>query len=471
MEEGRRSVMATTSLKRRLTITIALVALMAIVFISLLTQYFINFRFKEYIAIKQTATTQELVLNLSQQYNPIDKQFNTDLVHTIGMYALYDGYIVKVYDTENRTVWDAEVCDQTTCAHVMEDITQRMKAAYPQLNGKFTANDYPLTYNGETVGAANIAYYGPYFMSKDDFKFLRELSFALAGIAAVALVVASVVGSFMAKRVSSPILRTVEVTRRISDGDYAARIEENASSIEIDQLVGSINRLADSLGKQESLRKQLTADVAHELRTPLATLQTHMEAMTEGIWQPTPARLQSCHEEIVRITRLVKDLESLARAESENLNLSKAPVNLVQIAAQVIKSLELQVKQKALTVSLHGACGDILADGDRLTQVVLNLFSNAVKYTPEGGRIDLTLSEDDRSVTLMVEDNGCGIAEEDLPLIFERFYRADKSRSRLTGGSGIGLAIVKSIVSAHGGTIAVTSAPGKGSRFTVTLPK
>lgn len=463
--------MAKTNLRTQLTLTIAAVVLLAIALISLLSQFYINQRFKLYISVKQANTTQSLVQSLAQRFDPQRGAFDTDSVHTVGMYALYDGYIIKLYDYNHNIIWDAEACDFSACSRVMGEISHRMRQAYPSLNGQFTSNDYPLTVNGKEVGTASISYYGPYFISADDYTFIRELNLALAVIAAVSLVIAAVAGFYVARRISRPILRTAEVARQISGGDYAARIKGDAGSGEIEQLVGSINLLADSLGKQENLRRQLTADVAHELRTPLATLQTHMEAMTEGIWQPTPERLQSCHEEIVRLTGLVKDLESLANAESGLTSLNKTTVSLAQLVSQVIKSFELKVKEQALTVTLHGSCPDILADGDRLTQVIVNLLFNAIKYTPEGGEIDITLSEGERTVTMAVKDSGCGIDEKDLPLIFERFYRADKSRSRLTGGSGIGLSIVKSIITAHGGTVAAESKLGKGSQFTVTLPK
>jgi signal transduction histidine kinase len=167
---------------------------------------------------------------------------------------------------------------------------------------------------------------------------------------------------------------------------------------------------------------------------------------------------------------LVRDIESLAKVESGNLKLDKAPVNLRELAEKTLRSFETEAADKKLRLSVEGSCPEIGADRDRIRQVLVNLLSNAVKYTPPGGAIRIVLSERDDSVLLAVEDNGIGIPEEELPLIFERFYRADKSRNRMSGGSGIGLAIVRSIVTAHGGKVEAGNRSGGGSRFQVSLP-
>ncbi|MDR1622017.1 MAG: cell wall metabolism sensor histidine kinase WalK, partial [Synergistaceae bacterium] len=198
---------------------------------------------------------------------------------------------------------------------------------------------------------------------------------------------------------------------------------------------------------------------------------THIEAMIEGVWEPTYERLTSCHEEIERISRLVRDLESLARVDSDNLKLDKTQVDLLELVKKTLCHFEADIAARKLDVMVEGSCPNVWGDRNRIQQVLTNLLTNAVKYTPTNGELRVVLSDRDSSVLLAVEDNGIGIAENELPFIFERFYRSDKSRSRLSGGSGIGLAIVKSIVTAHGGKVGVESHLGKGSRFQVTLPK
>jgi signal transduction histidine kinase len=459
------------SLKTKLSLSIALVVLLTVALISLLANFFIGSQFKGYITTQQEKTTRDIVNSISLQFDKETGAWDEDFIHTIGMYALYDGYIVKVYDLQDQTVWDAEACDMRLCTEVMDDITHRMMSEYPELNGKFTSKSFPAIQNSEIVGTVNISYYGPYFLSEDDFQFLDSLNRILVGIGIFSLMVSILSGFLLAKRLSDPIHKTVGVTKQISDGDYDARIENETSTKEVDELIGAINHLADTLEKQEKLRKQLTADVAHELRTPLTTVQTHIEALIEGVWEPTTERLQSCYDEMTRISKLVFDLENLAKVESDNLKLDKTQINLLDLSKKMSSSFETELKNKNLNFSVIGGCPDILADKDRINQVLMNLISNAVKYTPDGGEIRITVSETEDSAVLSIEDTGVGISEEEVPYIFERFYRADKSRNRMTGGSGIGLAIVKSIVTAHGGSVDVESRLGKGSCFMITLPK
>jgi signal transduction histidine kinase len=211
-----------------------------------------------------------------------------------------------------------------------------------------------------------------------------------------------------------------------------------------------------NIEKQEDIRRRLTADVAHELRTPLAALSTNLEAIAEGALEPTPERIQKCYDEIQRLNKLVSDMEKLATAESDVLKLNKQPIDMLGLARDVF-------------TEVTGVPVMINADRERLLQVLTNLKSNAEKYSD--GIVSVTVQDIGKFAKVTVTDRGQGIAPEDLPHIFERFYRADKSRNRSTGGAGIGLAIVKTIVEAHGGKVKAESEPGKGSTFTVLMPK
>jgi len=459
------------SIKTKVSAAIALVVLLTVAMISLLSNYFINEQFENYITRQQELKTQVIISSLSQQYKLATKEWDLNFIHTIGMLSIYDGYIIKVYDVENNILWDAQAHDMSLCTQIMDDISERMLIKYPKINGEFTSNIYHLTQGDATVGAVNISYFGPYFLSENDFQFLNALNTILIGIGIIALVFAVAVGHLLARRLSQPILKTVEVTKQIADGNYSVRMEESTKTKEVDMLIHSINHLAGSLEKMEKLRKQLTEDVAHELRTPITVLQAHIEAMVEGVWQPTMQRLESCYEETVRIGKLVSDLENLAMVESDSLKLDKTEIDLYDIIHMTVNSFETEINNKNLDVSVSGSSLSIFADCDRIRQVLVNLLSNAVKYSNDGGRIKIELFETKEMVGFHIIDNGMGVSEEELPFLFERFYRADKSRNRMTGGSGIGLAIVKSIVEAHGGKVKVESKINEGSRFEVTLPK
>ncbi|TXT16407.1 MAG: integral membrane sensor signal transduction histidine kinase [Erysipelotrichaceae bacterium] len=324
---------------------------------------------------------------------------------------------------------------------------------------------------GNQIGRVNVTYFGPYFYSDNDFDFLNQLSSILLIVGAISLLVSIILGSLIAKRISSPILKTINATSQISQGDYKIRIKDRSNLSEVDNLIESVNQLASSLDKQDNLKKQLTSDVAHELRTPLTTLRITIEAMLDGIIEPSPERLKSSYEEVLRITNIVKDLESLAILEDGNLKLDKTKVDLVDLAKQVVKKLEHQIHEKEMVVTIKGECESLSVDESRMTQVMINLLTNAIKYTQAHGNITIEFDETIDDVMVKVSDNGSGISADELPYIFERFYRADKSRNRSTGGSGIGLTIVKSIIEAHKGDIQVESEVGVGSSFIVVLPK
>lgn len=292
----------------------------------------------------------------------------------------------------------------------------------------------------------------------------------IVGVGLFSLLLALVFGAILSNRISMPIIRVIRTAQSIAKGTYGDRSHETSSTLEISQLTETVNDLAETLESQEKLRKRMTGDVAHELRTPLATLQSHVEAMNDGIWDPTQERLSSCYEEITRITRLVKDLENIAHYESDNLVLHKTEFPAQEFLERLMHTFETAFSQKNITPIIDCDTSIINADQDKLSQVVINLVSNALKFTPAGGTITLTVWSTPKGTQLKVSDTGIGVTAEDLPHIFERFYRADVSRNRTTGGAGIGLTLVKTIVEAHKGTVDVASQLTKGTTFTILLP-
>lgn len=459
------------SLRAKLSSIILVIVILTISIISFLSNYFINRQFTDYIIRQQQLKTQIIQSSLSQQYTQLTDKWNLDYIQAIGMLSLYEGYFIKIYDKDDNVLWDAQAHDMDLCNEIMDDIAKRMRISYPQLEDKLTSSDYQLIQDGEVVGLVSISYYGPFFLNENDFKFLSSLNTILISVGFISLAVSLIVVSIMAKRISKPILKTVDVTKQIADGRYEARLEESSNTRELDMLVNSINYMAVSLETMEKLRKRLTEDVAHELRTPIAILQSYIEAMTEGIWDATPERLQSCYEEVIRMGKLVGDLENLAKLEGDNLKLDKQKLDLYSLIEKTVANLVGDISDKNIKVEILGEHIKIFADYDRIKQVVVNLLSNAIKYSNKDCNITFEMFEKSHIAGFTIQDNGMGIPNEELPFIFERFYRADKSRNRATGGSGIGLTIVKSIIKAHGGQITVESTLGEGSKFTVTLPK
>jgi HAMP domain-containing protein len=315
-----------SSLRTQLSLVIVFVVLSTVTLISFLSNSLINKQFEAYITKQQKTRAETISENIGQYYNGLTNAWDLASIHALSMYSLYDGYIIKVYDNKGVSVWDSESHDMRTCQQIMGEISKRM-AAHGE-SGEFSSQNYELTQNGQKIGAATIKYYGPFFLSESDFSFLSALNVILITIGALSLVFSFVAGWVLARRITRPIQKTVDIARQIAAGQYNVQFERQTKTRELHDLMSALNHLANALDKQESLRKQLTADVAHELRTPLTTLGSHLEAMIEHIWTPTPKRLKSCYEETQRLGMLIADLENLAEIESENLKLNKSQVNL-----------------------------------------------------------------------------------------------------------------------------------------------
>lgn len=458
-------------LSTQLSVGFILIVLIAISLISLAANILINKQFEKYVEKQQKNFAENMTNVLAPQYNSDTDEWNLDYIHGFGMYALRDGYIIKLYDQEQNVVWDAQNHDMTLCYQVMQEISSQMEDKRPNLHGDFVTLRYPLNQKGNIVGYLDVSYYSPYYFNENDFRFLDSLNQILFIVGALSIAGAAIAGVILARRLSAPIAKTTEITREISEGNYAIRFESNVRTQELSRLSEAVNHMAFNLETQENIRRQLTSDVAHELRTPIANVSSQLEAIIEGVWEPTTERLQSCYDELGRISDMISDLEKLRQIENENMILYKEAVDLLELSRTVSMAFEPEMDRKQLTCTVGGDSAVVLGDPKRLHQVIANLLSNAVKYSAEGGHIQVRIQDGAKTASLRVEDRGIGIAKKDQSLIFERFYRTDRSRNRKTGGAGIGLTIARAIVQAHGGKIAVESKEGYGSKFIVTLPK
>jgi histidine kinase len=303
--------------------------------------------------------------------------------------------------------------------------------------------------------------------------FQRVVNETLIVAAALATVTAAIVSTIVTRRIVGPVNRMQMASRRIADGHYEERVEITGED-ELADLGQSFNQMAYALDQVEVRRRQLIGDVAHELRTPLSNLKSVMEALQDGVLPAEPQTFLNVERELNRLQRLVLDLEELSRAEAGQIPLQLESVNPVTFVNATVDRLRLQYDDKGVKLRPEAATviPDVLADQARMTQVMLNLLGNALQYTPAGGEVVVSVSADKQSVFISVQDTGIGLSADTLPHIFERFYRVDTSRSRVGGGSGIGLTISQHLVEAHGGTLAADSAGlGQGSTFVVTLPK
>jgi len=290
----------------------------------------------------------------------------------------------------------------------------------------------------------------------------------------VVLVVAGVITLGLLAILVVPRLKTVEdltsAARQLANGQWDQRISVKAAD-EISELARSFNAMADNLQRVERLRRSMVSDIAHELRTPLSNIQGYMEGLRDGVIAARPELFESLYQESQLLTRLVNDLQVLAMADAGQLSLRRSSLSLNALVKNVIVSIrDKSTNQASILVKPMDHLPRVNVDPDRVKQVLSNLLNNALAHTPPTGRITLEANADNEFVWLRVADTGQGIAPEHLPYVFERFYRADASRTRSTGGTGIGLAIVKQLIQAHGGTVEVESQVGIGSIFTFSLP-
>ncbi|MFB5761873.1 sensor histidine kinase [Paenibacillus medicaginis] len=283
------------------------------------------------------------------------------------------------------------------------------------------------------------------------------------------LLLALIIGVYFAKRISRPLVHMKQAAERISRGSLDVRVSTQGRD-EIAELGASLNRLSEQLQKQQSLRISMSQDIAHELRTPLTTLKSHMRALEDRVWEPTPARIHSCLEEVERLIQLVSELEELNVMDSPEFQLARKEESLRIVVGKAAALMEAAFLEKGVQL-WYEDISDIrlLIDADRMKQILVNLLTNALHHTPAGGTVSVRERREKGAVCLVISDTGSGISTEDLPYIFERFYRGDKSRNRQTGGSGMGLAIVKKLVEAHGGEVWAQS-DNSGARFYIRLP-
>ncbi|MDR0289622.1 MAG: HAMP domain-containing histidine kinase [Treponema sp.] len=462
------------SLKNRIALTYTLFISLALGILCFVINIFSSIFFTALVKDNIAAKSKEIVRMVAEQYTPLSGRFNTVTIESMGMHFAGEGYIVAVETSSGHTIWDARSCDMRHCADVIQDISARMESRFNRA-GAMRVEKYPLVFGNINAGTVIIETWGPYFYSRTEERFLSAINRLLLMAAVVLTGISIVISVALSRAIAQPIQRAGNAAQRIAhiySGNTGAerpsiRIPDQYKTRELAELSRSINILAEELEAGELRQKQLVSDVAHELRTPLACLQGNIEAMIDGVYQPDKERLESCHEEIVRLTNLVQDLNTLSTLEWEAIALNKTEFDLAKLLSAIAEQWRPAASEKGIAIELNVQGGGIIcADYDRLKQVFINIVSNAVKYSDKGS---ISIACGPMGI-VSIADTGIGIAEEDLPHIFERFYRSDKSRSRSTGGAGIGLAIAAAIVRAHGGTIEAKSSGSAGTVFTVALP-
>jgi signal transduction histidine kinase len=310
-----------------------------------------------------------------------------------------------------------------------------------------------------------------------EVRFLMQLRRATWLAALTGILAAIILGAVVARYVTSPLRQMASAAARVGRGDLTGGVPV-PSEDDLGRLALAFNAMTADLRRLEEHRKHMTADIAHELRTPLAVLQANLEGMLDGVVDASPERLAALHTQVRLLSRLVDDLRDLSLAQAGRLVLNRMDTDLRALVTDAVAVLLPRAQEKGVALAARLDAGDDLApdvpplsiDRDRILQVIHNLLDNAIRHTPAGGSVAVSLGVTGQEVHLAVHDTGPGIPPEEVDRVFERFYRLDASRARASGGTGLGLSVVKSLVDAHGGRVWVESVPGKGSTFTVALP-
>ncbi|WP_283704882.1 sensor histidine kinase [Clostridium perfringens] len=448
-------------------------SIVIIIIVTLLTvaisKFYFDKKFGDYIMIKNQNTVQNILMELSEQYS--DNEWNYKNIEKITYNSLDKGIIVALYDKEDKEIMNIEKNSKDKCNRVMNFIKSSMEGKYGSTTSQFEPVYYPLIKSGEKIGEVRVKFYGPIFYMQNELVFLDIVNKIILGIGVLLILASTIMGFIISRSIIRPINKLMTKAKYMSKGEYDKKIEINTDILEINDLINSINNLSQSIKEQENIRKRLTGDISHELKTPLTNIQSHLEAMIDGIWEPTEERLLSVKEEAERLSSLVSDMQKLNKYDESSIKLKKDNVNISDIICFVIFQFSNLAKSKNIKIEYEKKNINLYCDKDKITQALVNILSNAIRYSNEGSTIFIEEKLKDNKVIISIEDQGIGISEEDLKYVFERFYRADKSRTRATGGTGIGLTIVKSIVSSHGGEVKLESKLGEGSKFTIILPK
>lgn len=440
---------------------ISLSALLALFIAYVVINVSLNNQFNEYLKVNQTKRDDRIIATFRDSYLREDR-WTIVSGKSIERDAEASNFTISLLNWDKSVVWEMDPLD------VIEK-EQSINGDSSFTMEQYVPYEYPIKSENQIIGYVVIGQFSPLVISTDDTNFLNSITYSILFSAFIAVFIIVLIALFVARQLSEPIENISTTAYSLSMGDLSARELTGADVIEIETLRNSINSLGEKLERQDKLRRRLITDVSHELRNPLNVLQTNLEAIIDGILPASPERLQSLNSEVIRFGKLIDNLNILKQFEAESMVAKIIILDLYQVLQDIYHNFQGLTKEKNIRLKFIADKNldfRILADRHSIYQVITNLLHNAIKFTPRNGNISIRLTRDDSNCYIRIKDTGIGIPKEDLPNVFERFYRVDKSRE-IVEGSGIGLTIVKNFVKLNGGTISVTSNVGKGSTFTI----
>lgn len=453
------------SVKKRLSITLILCTILSVALCTIFVNIAMNATFNKYLDDVQDKRNSRIVEYFKEIYIK-DKKWSKNSGEELQHEAYMSNYCLTLMDGNKNVIWgmDPNEIKNGVAVHSM----------MLQNNGKgiYSSKTFNINVDGKIVGYAVVGQYSPVLLSEEDINFKLSINKSIAISAVIVIIIVVSLALILSRQFSLPIKRVADTSVRLAEGNYTFRLDMKSNIKEINNLINSINMLGEKLKNQDTLRKRLVADISHEIRTPLNVLQNNIEAMIDGIVPITVDRLNNLNDEVLRFGKLLNNLNYLKESDMEETELKIERVNLKGLISEVCEDFKTIAKEKNVKININLDNNEIFifGDADRLKQVFINIVSNAVKFNKVGGRVEVNIKENKNNVAVQIADSGIGISEKDLPYIFERLYRGDKSRNEISG-NGVGLTIVKNILNMHGAHIEAESRIGAGSSFTIYFNK
>lgn len=457
-----------------LTLGFALTAIMTAVVLVVVLAMVWEGQFMAYTRQNMQSIADSTAASISEAYQQTGELDETAAAAAAGASSLSSDIVVQVVDAEGNVLYDDTWARSTTLSPDTAEGTKPVPATVPTAQEALVTSQI-LDEEGVVVGEVRLWAFGSEaLLTKSDASFRSNSYGAIATAAAIAALLACVIGYFVSRGMAKPIQRITSTAKQIRNGDLTARTGVTGAD-EIGQLGETFDDMATTIERDIKLEHRLTGDVAHELRTPLMAMQATVEAMQDGVLPADDEHLEVVASEVRRLSRLIDAMLKLSRLENGTTEVKVEKTDMVYLVKSLVSAQHQLFHERGLHLRFvdETAHGELYADvdPDLIREAIVNLMSNAMRYTNADGWVKVFLRQDRSDVLIGVQDTGIGIAKEDIPQTFSRFWRSDVSRERVSGGLGVGLAITKEIVDKHNGTILVESELGKGTTFTLRIPQ
>ena len=446
------------TIRRKLSIILVASSVIAIILTSIFVNLTITNTFNRYLIDNQKKRDVRIVEYFQVLYKR-DGKWIKDSGKEMMHEAYMSNYCLSLLDNNKKEVWGMDPKDISEKTH--EELLGS------ENGGIYTTKSYEIKSGLNIVGYVVIGQYSPVLLSKDDINFKSSVNISISVSVIITLLITILISLYISRQFSIPIKEVSDMSVNLSKGNFNLIPNSKSNITEIESLQTSINTLGEKLKQQDLLRRRLVSDISHEIRTPLNVLQNNLEAMIDGVFIVTTERLISLNDEVIRFGKLLNNLNALKEFESEETPLTFEYIDVKEVIYSVCEDFSSVLKDKNIALECkvnNNKDYIIFGDKDKIKQIFINLISNATKFNKENGNISVDISKNKSSIIINVKDNGIGIRKEDLPFVFERLYRGDKSRHEIEG-NGIGLTVVKNILLRHDASIEVKSEIGTGSEF------